>query len=276
MEPAEVLNEVPDELRGVQPRQRAFLVALVLCHGRVLTAAKMAGVSWWLVYTWEKGDKRRGRPPDPVYLEALESARELAADHLEDTVARRAIEGLRQYKFTKDGTSIRHPEQCECGHERQGHAIVHVEVEKAEDQDGRQYVVRPAFSYRGSCTECSCERFEGAPYHEDAFSDKLAELLLKGAKPEKYAQRKILSGSFRNINWDALAATPGGQQAIARLAQGEHPQVVFASLAEAGAGKLLGSGAVLGGPGTEGEQGEAREAGEGEQGAADAADADGG
>ena len=66
----------------------------------------------------------------------------------------------------------------------------------------------------GPCAQayevCDCAQFIGEPYYEDAYSDKLIQFLLKGAKPDKYAQRVVTTSNLRNLDWDALAATPGG------------------------------------------------------------------
>jgi hypothetical protein len=55
------------------------------------------------------------------------------------------------------------------------------------------------------------------------YSDTLLIFLLKGAKPEKYADRMELRGSLANINLDALP-----DDLLARIANGEHPLSVLA------------------------------------------------
>ena len=58
------------------------------------------------------------------------------------------------------------------------------------------------------------------------YSDKLLIVLLKGAFPEKYAGHTELKGQFAHINWDRLP-----DEALSRIAGGEHPLSVLASLA---------------------------------------------
>ena len=226
-----ILGELED------PRQVAYLCALVVSCGHQGRACEAAGISRWVPWRWRTG--HAGRPPSAMYLEALRVAEDLAAQRLQDVAIERATVGLRSYKFDKEGKPLRHPRRCECTHDRAEHV-------KARSADG--------VTLWGPCAgaECSCEAFEGAPYHESVLSDKLIQFLLRGSMPDRYAERVQVSGSLKTINWDALSATPAGQAAIARMARGEHPYSVLASAAEEG-GRLLASGAVLGGPGTEDE-----------------------
>jgi hypothetical protein len=104
---------------------------------------------------------------------------------------------------------------------------------------------------RTSCTLCSCGTFVGQPITETVFSDKLLTLLLKAKRPEEYAERVQVGPDWRRVDLEAIANLPGGHKIIERLARGEHPTVVFATLAEQGIKDLpmLPSGATLGGPG---------------------------
>lgn len=80
-------------------------MAYVETGGNVKLSAECAGVSRYMHYEWlheegEKGDR---------YREAFERAKELRNEALEDEATRRAHEGLRKYKFKRDGTPILHP-----------------------------------------------------------------------------------------------------------------------------------------------------------------------
>lgn len=58
------------------------------------------------------------------------------------------------------------------------------------------------------------------------YSDKLLVVLLKAAAPEKYADRQEVKGQFAHIDWTKLP-----DEALSRIANGEHPSSVLASLA---------------------------------------------
>ena len=57
------------------------------------------------------------------------------------------------------------------------------------------------------------------------YSDILLIFLLKGAKPDKYAERVQVRGTLANID---LAKLP--DEAVLRISQGEHPMAVLASM----------------------------------------------
>ena len=119
----------------------AFLDAYAITDS-VTRAAVAAGVSRRVHYQWLG---------DADYFEAFEAAKEIAAEVLEAEARRRAVEGLRKYKF-HDGKPVLHPET-------------------------------------------------GEPYYELEYSDTLLIFKLKGALPEKYADRlKLLR--------DELARSP--------------------------------------------------------------------
>lgn len=73
------------------------------------------------------------------------------------------------------------------------------------------------------------------------YSDVLLIFLLKGLKPEKYRDRLELKGTLANLDMDRLP-----DEAIHRLARGEHPLAVLASLASAAPAGLLGPGSDSG------------------------------
>ena len=183
-------------------RKRAYLVALVVTCGQRGKAAEAAGVSRWTVRRWKSG--LDGRPPDPIYLEALAVAEELAAQRMEDIAIERATEGLKSYKFDSKGQPLRHPKLCECGHSK----VQHVEY--------------------GPCTEpeCGCGEFVGEPYYELEFSDKLIQFLLKGELPDKYGQRIELRGMLANLDMSRLP-----DEIVGRLAAGEDAIQVLSTLA---------------------------------------------
>lgn len=57
------------------------------------------------------------------------------------------------------------------------------------------------------------------------YSDILLIFLLKGAKPEKYAERVQIRGALANIDVTKLP-----DEAVLRISQGEHPMAVLASM----------------------------------------------
>lgn len=84
--------------------QRAFLLAYAKA-GTITHAAASARLDrsthlHWLHYPGPAGEQ---------YLVAFAQAQDMAADALEDAARRRAVEGLKRYRFTKDGTPLRHP-----------------------------------------------------------------------------------------------------------------------------------------------------------------------
>lgn len=81
-------------------KQVAFLAAFSEC-GNIRQAAAVADIYRTSHYKWihESDD----------YVKAFEYAKRDAADLLEQEARRRAVEGVRQYKFTKDGTPILKP-----------------------------------------------------------------------------------------------------------------------------------------------------------------------
>lgn len=58
------------------------------------------------------------------------------------------------------------------------------------------------------------------------YSDTLLIFMLKGAFPDKYADRQEVKGQFAHIDWSQLP-----DEALSRIANGEHPTSVLASLA---------------------------------------------
>ena len=109
-------------------QKRAFLAAFAET-GNIRRAALTANVSRQSHYRWMD---------DPDYAKRFQAAQEEASDILEEEARRRAIAGLRRYKFHQ-GTPAVGP--------------------------------------------------DGEPYYELEYSDTLLIFLLKGARPDKYAER---------------------------------------------------------------------------------------
>ena len=230
MSDLEPLEEFSSDLL---PQQRAYLGAFIETWGNRSRAAKAAGISTSTAYRWEHGYSYRG--PDAAFVAAIEVARRIAARKLEDMAIVRATEGMKRYRFSSKGEILRFPDHCECDHARERHAV-------GENGD------------RGSCVECSCRAFLGAPYYESEVSDRLLQTLLRAKLPQEYAERVLVEKWIRDIDFDVLEASPGGHVVIGRLAAGEHPLVVFSTLAKesleavARALPALSAGVELGGP----------------------------
>lgn len=99
-------NAEESPFRHIQnDKKRAYLTAYAL-SGQKVAAAHHASIDPSTPYSrqWKE---------DEEFQEAMAVAGEIAADILEDEARRRAIEGVRQYKFTKGGEPILHPETGE-------------------------------------------------------------------------------------------------------------------------------------------------------------------
>lgn len=132
------------------PKKRAFLKGIAE-HFNIRKTARLTGIHVSSHYEW--------KAKDPDYLAASEVAAEIGSDHLEAEMTRRAMDGLRQYKFYK------------------GDYIV---VPCAADDPERSVVL-------GELPDGKI--VYGKPYYELEFSDTVGIFLLKGAKPEKYRDR---------------------------------------------------------------------------------------
>ncbi len=194
------------------PKKRAYLTAFAELghHG---DAARAAGISTRLTRT-------PGWLEDDEYQEAYEEARIMAGDRLEDVAHRRAVEGLRSYKFDKDGIPLRHPDECDCGHNRIAHPTLEV-----PDEYGGGDPSRPC-----TAEECGCIAFHGRPYYEDKMSDVLLIFLTKGILPTRYREIREVRGVLAKLDLNQLP-----NHLVQRIADGEHPEAVLASgAAEAG------------------------------------------
>ncbi len=189
-----------------EPKKRAFLAAYAQT-GHKGDSAVAAGISPSLTRT-------RGWIQDEEYQEALEEARIMAGDVLEDAARRRAVDGLRTYKFDKDGIPLRHPDECDCGHPR----TIHPSLEVVAEHGGSD-PTRP-------CTGegCDCSNFRGRPYWEDKYSDVLLIFLTKGVLPSRYREIREVRGVLAKLDLNQLP-----NHLIQRIADGEHPEAVLAA-----------------------------------------------
>ena len=135
----------------------------------------------------------------------------MAGSQLEDVARRRAVDGLRSYKFDKEGIPLRHPDECDCGHPRLAHPRLEVEGSSTPSTQ---------------CTmgECGCTTFLGRPYWEDKMSDTLLIFLTKGALPNRYREIREVRGVLAKLDLNQLP-----NDLVARIAQGEHPEAVLAA-----------------------------------------------
>lgn len=213
------------------PKKRAFCIAYSLT-GAVGRAEKIAGISHGTIYTdqWAK---------DPDFVRGMELARRIAANQLEAEARRRAVEGNKAYKFTKDGDSIRNPAKCVCAHGPGQHGDLPQpnawDLEKMGPWEGRT---------KGPCLDpdCACPGFLGEPYYEHATSDTLLIFLMKGNLPERYADRVEVRGGLAHLDLTKLP-----DHLLARIAGGEHPGSVMAEVLEK-AKALHAGGGVEGRP----------------------------
>lgn len=231
-----------EELRA---NQRAFLAAVIETAGNKKRASAAAGIDPSTYWRWQNEGLNAA-----VFNAALEVAEALAADALEDEARRRAVEGVRRYRFNQ-GTPLRHPELCECGHELREHDRPRAPTD--EEREAKEALIESGETLDMTvrkCLACSCPDFIGAPYFEHEYSDKLLAQMLAAKKPDEYAKRVKVDGVLRNLNWDALP-----DHIVDRIAEGEDPRAVLAAAAEQGVKLLLPGGAEVGGPGAGGEGG---------------------
>ena len=207
------------------PTRRAWLIAYILTQGKVGRTCDAVGVSraTHRCVAWKD---------DFHFQEGLKRAEEIVGDLIEDEAKRRAVDGTRQFQFTKSGAPIKHPEDCECGHHHLGHTL----ISAAEGKEN--------YAYRAMCEtkDCKCERFRGVPYFEHAYSDMLMKTLLQGYKREKYGDKMEVKAALQGIDFNALP-----NWAIARMVAGENLLSVMLSVFEAAkeeAPRALGPGEV--------------------------------
>ena len=93
-------DETPQLKRQLTDVQRAFLAAYPLT-ATIQGAADAADINRCMHYEWLR--------TSPDYKAAFSEAVDEAAEKLEDAARHRAVEGLKRYRFTKNGDPIRHP-----------------------------------------------------------------------------------------------------------------------------------------------------------------------
>lgn len=205
------------------PTRRAYVIAYALT-GFKTRACKAVGISESMPYqnAWKE---------DETFQAAMLTAEEIIAHKMVDEAKRRGVEGMQRYRFTKSGEAIQHPTDCECGHGLAEHP-------RLDDLTAPR---KCGATVDGK--SCACSRFHGVPYYEHEYSDRMLEMLLKGALPETYGQKVELKGALATLDMTRL---PDG--AIDRIRAGEHPLQVLASMTAAG-GILLGPGSGESEPG---------------------------
>ena len=205
-------------------KKRAWLTAFAET-GNKRRAAAAAGVERTVVYS-------RPWAEDLEFQEAMELAYAMSCEHIQDVARERARNGTRVYKFDRNGEPIAHPEECECGHQRSEH---------------KRGELRPC-----TVASCVCGSFEGAPYYESVFSDRLIEMILKGGMPGRYRDRVELSGGLANLDMDQLpdaalvkiaAGIPAAQVLSEMIHRGELTQEQVVKALPPGGG--TGRGAVV-------------------------------
>ena len=199
--------------------KRAFLVAYSQC-GVKSRAARHINIAPETVYSpsWRN---------DHIFQAALERAEVMAADILEAEAHRRAVEGVRQYKF-HHGEPVAHPELCQCGHGLRFHR-----------QDSDPHIKKRPCTHP-DCGDCL--DFEGAPYYEHSYSDSLLKFMLTGALPQKYGTKRVeWRGMLANLNLDSWP-----DHLVDRVANGDNPLEVLATAAQEAAARGISPGEYLG------------------------------
>jgi hypothetical protein len=204
--PAGAKEMVESAFRHIEhPRKRAFLRAYALC-GRKGDAARQAGIHPDSIYnpSWRH---------DSEFQEALKLARTMVGDLLEAAMIERGVEGVERVRFNrKTGEPLRDPLTCEvCGQSREEH-------------------LRTPEGEPGPNPTAECDGFEPAIYTEREYSDRLLEQLARSHLPERYADRLHVSSIVAKLDMSKLPDV-----AVARIANGEDPQAVLATvIAEGG------------------------------------------
>lgn len=186
-----------------QANMRAFLESYSQ-HGIVTRAAAAAGIDQSTPYSvpWKR---------NAIFQAAFKRAQEAADRRLLDAARIRSVEGLKSYKFTRDGSPLRHPEMCECGH---GLGL-HPRTDDPDDGRGCQH------------PDCDCARFLGAPYYENAVSDRLLDTMLKARFPSEFSKKVEKRTVLTRLDVSKLP-----DHMVDRIAAGEPALQVLASEAE--------------------------------------------
>lgn len=176
------------------PKQRAFLIAFAET-GIVARSAERAGIHPTTPYcpSWKANEQ---------FQSAWAVAQEMAASGLEDEARRRAVDGVKRYRFnSKTGAVLRHPDLCVCGEDLDAH--------EGGPPDG-------------------CRGFKAAPYYEHEYSDNLMSQLLKAHVP-RFKDSLEIKALLANVDYSTLP-----NDALRRMRDGENPVQVLAGLLKAG------------------------------------------
>lgn len=139
--------------------------------GNVTIACSAAMITRTTHYTWLDGD--------PLYVKAFAEAQKVANDCLLAEARRRAVQGSRRLKFTRDGELITIPAQP-----REPGAYTVKERCEATD-DG----ARPEFiETKNGVEEIYVRDVWRKPYEEFVYSDALLMFLMKAEEPTKYRE----------------------------------------------------------------------------------------
>jgi hypothetical protein len=194
--------------------KRAFLRAYAET-GRKRASARMAGIHPDTIYSPAWRD-------DEGFQEALEVARKMAGDLLEEEMIRRGVEGVRRLRFHgKTGEPLRDPEHCEhCSRPRNEH----VRASQAEHGWGPH-------------PDSDCPGFEPGIYVEHEYSDRLLEQLARSHIPDRYGNKLEVTGIMRILKGLDYERLP--HHVIDQIADGVHPLIALAGLID---GLLDGKG----------------------------------
>ncbi|MEX2531432.1 MAG: hypothetical protein WD960_11720 [Gemmatimonadota bacterium] len=199
--PAGAEEMVESAFRHIEnPRKRGFLRAYALC-GKKGEAARASGLHVDSLYN-------SGWRFDPEFQEALELAREMYGDVLEAAMIERGVHGVERVRFDKkSGLPSRDPRWCErCGGAREDHPLT---------PEGEP----------GPSPQRDCEGFLPRIYTEREHSDRLLERLAESHAPNRYSRRVDIRSVVAKVDFTKLPDV-----AVARIAAGEDPQAVLASI----------------------------------------------
>lgn len=141
----------PQINNDITDTQKRFLIAYVI-EGTISAAARTANCQRTKHHQWMNTDTENGAK----YREAYEAAKAAHADYLYAEVRRRAVDGMRQYKFHQGK-----PVMIECTKE-------HPEAKRIVDDDGKVVYMRHYFELKKS----------------DMLLCRLAELHIPGFRPD--------------------------------------------------------------------------------------------
>lgn len=185
----------------IEHREKRAFLRRYAETGKKRTAALDAGVHPDTPYS-------PGWRNDPDFQEALEVARLMAGDLLEEEMMRRGVEGVPRVQFNKrTGEPLRDPLHCAlCGSHRDEHA-------------------RTAEGEPGPYPNRDCAGFAPGIYVEHEYSDRLLEQLARSHLPERYMDRLHVRSFAANLDMTALPDV-----AVARIADGEDVHAVLVSV----------------------------------------------